>query len=220
MFGVKALPWETLRDQMVTRQLQARGIQNTRVLEAMRRTPRHLFVPDNVRPLSYDDRALSVGHEQTISQPYMVGIVLQALGLKPSERVLEVGTGTGYQAALLGQLAGQVETVELVPELAHQAETLLQTLGLTNVTVHVGDGSLGLPQRAPYDAIVVAAAAPHIPVRLLDQLTPNGRLLIPIGERHYQRLMRITKRGGSVEQDELGNCTFVPLVGEDGWPIG
>ena len=186
MYGVTAPNWDQLRDQMIETQLQPRGIYDARILEAMRRVPRHLFVPEPARDRSYEDRALSIGFGQTISQPYMVAIMLRALALTGSEKVLEIGTGTGYQAALLAYLAKQVETVELVPELVAQARAALAALGISNVHVHLTDGSHGLPGKAPFDAIIVAAGAPDVPPILLDQLASGGKLLIPIGDRKQQ----------------------------------
>jgi protein-L-isoaspartate(D-aspartate) O-methyltransferase len=219
MFGVKNTPhWDQLRAGMINKQLQARGILNARVLDVMRRVPRHVFVPEEMQARSYEDRALPIGSGQTISQPYMIGIMLQALALTGTEKVLEIGTGTGYQAALLGGLARQVETMELLLELAEKAAANFASLGIENVVVHLGDGSRGLPEQAPYEAIVVAAGAPDAPPVLLEQLAPGGKLLIPIGDRKRQTLTLFEKQGMEITRQPLGGCSFVPLLGDYGWP--
>jgi len=210
--------WDRLREQMVEDQLRKRGILNLSILDAMGSVPRHVFVPETVRDLSYEDRALAIGHGQTISQPYMTAIMLQVLALSGTEKVMEIGTGTGYQAALLARLAKQVETVELVPELASQARETLAALGISNVNVHIADGSRGLPGEAPFDAIAVAAGAPDVPPMLLEQLAPNGKLLIPIGDRKQQILTLFQKMDSQVVRKPLGGCAFVPLLGVHGWP--
>lgn len=209
--------WESLRRQMVEEQLIARGIRDSRVLDVMRRVPRHLFVPEPQQKRSYEDRALAIGYDQTISQPYMVAIMLQALDLSGQEKVLEIGTGTGYEAALLGHLAKEVQTIEAIPELVRLAQANLARFELPNVHLHEADGSLGWPSAAPFDAILVAAAAPTVPPPLLDQLAAAGRLLIPLGERAQQMLTLITKQGAELRQVTLGACAFVPLRGAFGW---
>ncbi len=209
--------YRLLRQRMVEEQLASRGIVDQRVLTAMREVPRHLFVPETYREFAYDDRPLPIGRDQTISQPYMVAIMLQALELTGSERALEVGTGSGYQAAVLGQLVSHVYTVEVIPELAHAARTFLAALHYDNVEVLVANGSIGWQAEAPYDAIIVAAASPQIPPSLIKQLKDQGRLVLPVGSHFDQRLLRVRKRGERIETEDLGGCAFVPLVGEEGW---
>ena len=187
------------------------------VLEAMREVPRHELVPDRVRNAAYEDRPLPIGQGQTISQPYMVAIMLQQLALQGGERVLEVGTGSGYQAAVLSRLAGQVYSLEYFPTLATRARSLLHRLGYTNVQVLVGDGGLGLPEYAPYDGIVVAAAAPGPPPPLLTQLAAGGRLVIPVGTTGRQELLCLTKQAGGYHEQRSVPCRFVPLLGAEGW---
>lgn len=206
-----------LRDDMVTQQLMKRGIRDARVLQAMHDIPRHLFVPVRYRSMAYDDMPLPIGRGQTISQPLMVAMMTEALRLRGDERVLEIGTGSGYQAAILSRLATAVFSIERLPELAAKARTALSTLGIMNVHVLVGDGSLGLPEHGPYDAVVVAAASPKIPPTLVAQLTTGGRLVIPVGERRQQTLVRLTKSDNEPQVEHLGGCRFVPLIGEEGW---
>jgi protein-L-isoaspartate(D-aspartate) O-methyltransferase len=206
-----------LRDNMVTQQLLKRGIKDARVLQAMHDTPRHLFVPTRHRVMAYEDMPLPIGHEQTISQPLMVAMMTEALQLQGHERVLEIGTGSGYQAAILSSLAVVVFSIERIPELAAQARAALALAGITNVHVLVGDGSLGLPEHGPYDTIVVTAASPKVPPALVDQLKLGGRLVIPVGDRHEQTLMRVTKTEGNSHVERLGGCRFVPLIGQQGW---
>ena len=202
---------------MIRAQLQRRGITDTRVLQAMREVPRHAFVPPEWRHEAYSDRPLPIANDQTISQPYMVAIMTQSLVLQGHERVLEVGTGSGYQAAVLSRLAAHVYTIEYFPDLAERARALLQRLGCTNVHVVPGDGSLGLPAYAPYDGILVTAAAPHIPLPLLTQLAEGGRLVIPVGSVTSQELLIITRHGDAYAQVRSVPCRFVPLLGQEGW---
>jgi protein-L-isoaspartate(D-aspartate) O-methyltransferase len=206
------------RQAMVRDQLQRRGITDMRVLQAMREVPRHLFVPPEWRRDAYSDRPLPIGEGQTISQPYMVAVMLQSLALPSHARVLEVGTGSGYQAAVLSRLATQVYTMEYFPALAEQARAVLERLGYTNVQVIVGDGSVGLPQYAPYDGIVIPAAAPRVPQPLCEQLGEGGRLVIPVGEATAQELLIVTRRGNTYTQERGVPCRFVPLLGQEGWP--
>ncbi|HVU04358.1 MAG TPA: protein-L-isoaspartate(D-aspartate) O-methyltransferase [Polyangiaceae bacterium] len=202
---------------MVADQLLGRDIVAPNVLAAMATVPRHLFVPDALRVEAYADRPLPIGVGQTISQPYMVAKTIEGLGLSGGERVLEVGAGSGYQAAVLGQIAGSVWAVEIVPELAERARETLAAAGARNVEVICGDGSLGLPERAPFDAIAVAAGAPAVPRALVDQLAPGGRLLVPVGEFGTQSLLRLTRTERGVVRETLLSCAYVPLLGEQGW---
>ena len=210
---------EKLRLRMVADQLHRRGIVDPRVLAAFANVPREVFVPGALRDRAYDDGPLPIEHGQTISQPYVVAITLQALKLEGHERVLEIGTGSGYAAALLGEIAADVDTIERIDELARTAAERLARLGITNVHVHHGDGTLGLASRAPYEAIAVAAGAPKPPPSLLDQLTIGGRLVLPTGDADHQRLVRITRRDlTTFAEEDLGDVRFVPLVGAEGWP--
>jgi protein-L-isoaspartate(D-aspartate) O-methyltransferase len=205
------------REQMVLRQLAERGIQDIRVLEAMGEVPRERFVTGDVRHLAYEDCALPIAEGQTISQPYMVAAMCEALRLRGPETVLEIGTGSGYAAAVLSRLARRVVTIERHPALAERAAALLRDLGYTNVEVYLGDGSRGWPVAAPYDAITVAAGAPTVPAALTGQLRDGGRLLIPVGEPRQQVLLRLTRRGDQLLQEELMPTVFVPLIGAQGW---
>lgn len=204
------------RGAMVRYQLRARGIRDARVLHAMKTVPRHLFLPESAREMAYVDAPVPIGYGQTISQPLMVALMLVALELTENDRVLEVGTGSGYQAALLAMLARHVTSVEIVPQLADRAARTLAELGYDNVDVVRANGSLGWPRGAPYDAIVVAAAAPDVPPALVAQLADGGRLVLPVG-RGLDELVRVRRRGDRVTQEELGGCAFVPLVGANGW---
>ncbi len=202
--------------RMVDEQLRSRDISDERVLAAMERVPREAFVPPDLRSRAYDDAALPIGYGQTISQPYMVARICEELGLDGDERVLDVGTGSGYQAAVLAQLADEVHTIERLPELAEQARRNLEAVGV-DVQVHVGDGSLGDPEHAPFDAIAVAAAAPDFPQALYDQLTTGGRLVVPVGARRGQRLEVIVRSPEGPAVIRSVPCRFVPLVGEEGF---
>jgi len=207
------------RAQMVRDQLRHRGIVDPRVLAAFAAVPREAFVPASSTARAYEDTPLAIGAGQTISQPYVVALAAQALQLHGAERVLEIGTGSGYAAAILATLAREVDTVERIPELAHAARDRLAQLGFTNVRVHHGDGTLGWPAHAPYDAIVVSAGAPRPPPALLAQLAVGGRLVLPYGELDEQELARITRREPErFDEDRLGGVRFVPLIGEAGWP--
>ncbi len=207
------------RRRMVTEQLRRRGISEPSVLAAFANVPREEFVALDQRELAYEDGPLGIGYGQTISQPYVVAITVDALALRGHERVLEIGTGSGYAAAILSRLAREVHTVERLEQLAHSAAERLARLGYDNVRVHHADGSLGWPEAAPYDAIAVAAGAPAPPQPLLDQLAIGGRLVLPTGSERDQRLVRITRRDEtSYVEDDLGAVRFVPLLGEAGWP--
>ena len=210
--------FEEQRAEMVERQIRKRGIQDPRVLNAMRSVPRHLFVPSSLRGSAYGDEPLAIGEGQTISQPYVVASMTEALELAGSEKVLEVGAGSGYQAAILSPLAREVIAVETRPLLAGAARQRLAKLGFKNVRVEVGDGSQGWPPEAPYDAILVAAASRTIPPPLLDQLVDGGRLVIPLGVPDHQELRRIRKLNGRIEEQLLFPCRFVLLVGRFAWP--
>jgi protein-L-isoaspartate(D-aspartate) O-methyltransferase len=202
---------------MVKEQVERRGITDVRVLEAMRKVPRHLFVDPVLAGRAYEDSPLPIGEGQTISQPYMVAVMTAALALQGGERVLEIGTGSGYQAAVLAELASQVYSIERIPALADRAQKILSRLGYDNVTVRVGDGSLGWPEAAPFGAIVVTAGAPSVPPPLVEQLQVGGRLLIPVGSPQAQTLRRVVRKEEGIEQEELVGCIFVRLVGEHGW---
>ncbi len=208
---------ESLRLQMINEQIARRGLKDERLLEAFRRVPRHLFVPPPYRHLAYADTPLPIGHGQTISQPYIVALMLSLLHLRGHEKVLEIGTGSGYQAALLACLAQEVHTVEYIPELAEEAAQRLKALGFENVFCHVGDGSLGWSPAAPYHGIVVAAAAPQVPQPLLEQLAEGGRLVIPVGNRRYQDLQVWERHGERLEWESFIPVAFVPLRGTFGW---
>jgi protein-L-isoaspartate(D-aspartate) O-methyltransferase len=205
------------RQQMVARQLRGRDIADERVLEAMARVPRELFVPEEERRRAYADAALPIGHGQTISQPYMVARIAEALALRPGERVLDVGTGSGYQAAVLAELGAEVVTIERIPELAETARASLAAAGHGDVEVRVGDGTLGVPELAPFAAIAVAAAAPAFPQTLYDQLRPRGRLAVPVGGERVQRLEVIVRSPEGPAVVHSVPCRFVPLVGEEGF---
>lgn len=205
------------RAQMVMRQLAERGIQDIRVLEAMGEVPRERFVGGDVRHLAYEDCALPIAEGQTISQPYMVAAMCEAIHLRGPETVLEIGTGSGYAAAVLSRLVRRVVSIERHPALAERAAALLRDLGYSNVEVYLGDGSRGWPTQAPYDAITVAAGAPTVPEALTRQLHEGGRLLVPVGEPRQQVLLRLTRSGNRLLQEELMPCVFVPLIGAQGW---
>ena len=209
--------FEAARRDMVATQIRARGIRSPRVLHTMQTVPRHLFIPLAKISAAYADEPLPIGEGQTISQPFMVAAMSQALSLEGSERVLEVGAGSGYQAAVLSLLAPEVIAIESQPALAASARERLARLGYANVQIEVGDGSLGWPAAAPYDAILVAAAAPAIPPPLLDQLAEAGRLVIPVGTPKDQQLIRVVKNGGRITSESLYSCRFVPLLGRFGW---
>jgi protein-L-isoaspartate(D-aspartate) O-methyltransferase len=202
---------------MVERQLRGRDVVDERVLAAMERVPRELFVPQDLRGRAYDDAALPIGGGQTISQPYMVARICEALALKGDERVLDVGTGSGYQAAVLAELASEVDTIERIPELAERARGNLVAAGHERVRVHVGDGTRGLPESAPFGAIAVAAAAPELPRTLYEELEPRGRLVVPVGKRGVQYLEVVVRSPEGPAVVRSVPCRFVPLVGEEGF---
>ncbi len=205
--------FDALRDEMVCTQLERRDITDPRVLEAMRQVPRHLFVSKELRPFAYDDRPLAIGHGQTISQPYIVALMTQLAEPRATERALDVGTGCGYQAAVLARVMREVFTVELVPELAEEAEQRLRELGIHNLTVHLGDAYDGWTEQAPFDVILVACAPPEPPATLIEQLAPGGRLIVPVGRLGVQELLRIEKRAdGSTRESRQGGVAFVPML--------
>lgn len=206
------------RRLMVERQVKGRGVSDPLVLAAMLQVPRHLFVEEALQGQAYGDFPLPIGAKQTISQPYMVGLMTEALRLHGGEKVLEVGTGSGYQAAVLARIAGRVYTLERIPELARRARRVLDGQGASNVNLRVTDGTFGWEEEAPFDAILVTAGAPAIPELYRRQLAVGGRLVIPVGSRGSQTLVRLTRRGeDQFEEERLTECRFVPLVGRHGW---
>jgi protein-L-isoaspartate(D-aspartate) O-methyltransferase len=209
-----------MRETMVQTQIAARGVRDPMVLNAMRTVPREAFVPERLRPFAYEDGPLPIGEEQTISQPYIVAAMTEAAQPKPGDRVLEIGTGSGYGAAVLARIAAEVYTVERIASLAESSRRRLGELGYRNVHVLLGDGTLGWPEHAPYDAIVVTAGGPKVPRALLDQLAVGGRLVMPVGlECRFQRLVRVVRRGADdYDYEELEAVAFVRLIGAEGWP--
>ena len=206
------------RRRMVEEQIIGRGVKDSRVLEAMQRVPRHLFVPEALAPQAYSDFPLPIGERQTISQPYMVAVMSEALQLEGGEKVLEIGTGSGYQAAVLALLARQVFSLERIPALARQARRTLDECGFARVNIRVSDGTLGWAEEAPFDGIIVTAGAPNIPQPCRDQLAIGGRLVIPVGDRFSQILVRLTRvNAREYREERLFGCRFVPLVGDHGW---
>jgi protein-L-isoaspartate(D-aspartate) O-methyltransferase len=207
-----------LRKEMVARTIAARGVSNARVLEAMTAVKREEFVPTHSKPMAYEDSPLPIGSGQTISQPYIVALMVEAMKIKPEDKVLEVGTGCGYAAAVLGHLAREVHSIERIPELAETASERLKRLGYNNIFVHVGDGTKGLPSEAPFNSITVAASGPKIPISLVNQLVEGGRIVIPIeNQSGYQDLLVATKHGDKLKLQDLGGVRFVPLIGEEGY---
>jgi protein-L-isoaspartate(D-aspartate) O-methyltransferase len=202
---------------MVEFQIEARGVHDPRVLSAMREVPRHLFIPPPYDGNAYEDSPLPIGNDQTISQPYIVGVMTELLHAKPSDNALEIGTGTGYQAAVLSRIVKRVTTIERIPAVAELARHNLTTLHFDNVEIIVGDGSLGYPKNAPYDEIIITAATPEIPQPLIDQLAEGGRMVVPAGSRDIQELITLHKQGGKVNRQSHGGVRFVPLIGEHGW---
>lgn len=209
--------FESERNRMVIEQIAGRGIKDERVLSAMRKVPRHEFLPEALQAMAYNDNALPIGEGQTISQPYMVALMTELLRLTGTERVLEIGTGSGYQAAVLAELCEKVYTVERIKTLAQRARDLLDRLGYHNIAIKVYDGTYGWKEMAPFDAIIVTAAAPEIPKPLLEQLKDGGRMVIPIGERYSQALMKVVKTPQGAVTEMSIPCIFVPLIGNYGW---
>jgi protein-L-isoaspartate(D-aspartate) O-methyltransferase len=211
------MDFKELREFMVKTQLIPRGINDERVLNTMKKVPRHLFVDDYIQHKAYDDMALSIGEGQTISQPYMVAIMTQLLELKGNEKVLEVGTGSGYQAAILAELSKEVYTVERVVVLVKKAEDRFHSLGYKNIHIKIGNGTLGWPEEAPFDRIIITAGTPKIPEPLIEQLSEEGIIIAPVGDRFSQQLLRVRKSNGKLSEDYHTPCVFVPLIGEYGW---
>jgi protein-L-isoaspartate(D-aspartate) O-methyltransferase len=205
------------RERMVKNQLIPRGIEDERVLRAMGKIHRHLFVEEALIGEAYNDHPLPIGHKQTISQPYIVALMTQALGLKGSEKTLEIGTGSGYQTAILAELSKKVYTIERIKPLMEKAVKLLGRLGYTNIIFKAYDGTLGWKEKEPFDAIIVTAGAPRVPDPLLDQLAVGGRMLIPIGDKYSQELIKVTKKKKDYKKENLGGCRFVDLIGVYGW---
>lgn len=209
--------YERQRQRMVEQQIRKRGVRSCRVLAAMEKIPRHRFVPENLYDHAYEDSPLSIGKGQTISQPYMVALMTECAAPEREDRVLEVGTGSGYQTAILAELVREVYSIERIPELAQRAEGLLSSLGYENVSIRVDDGSEGWSEKAPFDAIIVTAGAPEIPDPLVEQLEVGGRLVIPIGSAHHQTLCTVRKERNRIRKEEGTGCIFVPLIGTYGW---
>ena len=211
------MEYATARNRMVESQLISRGIKDPRVLDAMRKVPRHRFVEEALVSQAYNDHPLPIGEKQTISQPYMVALMTEALELQGQERVLEIGTGSGYQTAILAELAEKIYSIERIRTLSVKAQRILDDLGYFNVVLKVGDGSLGLKEEAPFDAIIVTAGSPEVPQPLVDQLAMGGRLVVPVGDRYTQSLMKITRVKEGITKTDLGGCRFVSLLGTHGW---
>jgi len=214
---MSAYPRAEERHRMVEHQIEARGIHNPRVLAAMREIPRHLFIPPPFDQSAYDDNPLPIGNGQTISQPYIVALMTELLRPGPSDNVLEIGAGSGYQAAILSRLVHRLTTMERIPEIANLARNNIKSLGIQNVEVIKGDGTQGYPQNAPYNGIMVTAATPEIPRALTDQLADGGRLLAPVGGRDVQELVTLEKQGDRMIPQYHGGVRFVPLIGKHGW---
>jgi protein-L-isoaspartate(D-aspartate) O-methyltransferase len=205
------------RQTMVRDQIMARGIKDKRILNAFTEIPRHKFVEDYLKYKAYDDYPLSIGFGQTISQPYMVAIMTESLKVQPESKVLEIGTGSGYQAAILSRLANFVYSIERLTPLASRTRKTLDELGIFNVLIIIGDGTKGYAKEAPFDRIIVTAGAPYTPEALIEQLAPEGMLVIPVGDQYLQDLKRITKKKNGIRTESLGGCRFVKLIGENGW---
>jgi protein-L-isoaspartate(D-aspartate) O-methyltransferase len=215
--GLSLKDFEVARRKMVETQIAARGIRDQRVLQAMREIPRHLFLDEGMWEQAYQDHPLPIGEKQTISQPYIVALMTEALEPNPRDRVLEIGTGSGYQTAILASLCEWVYSVERIRSLALKARRVLDQLRLYNVSIRIGDGTEGWSENAPYDGILVTAGAPEVPQPLKEQLAEGGRLVIPVGDRFSQTLYRILRKGDEFHQEDLGGCRFVDLVGRYGW---
>jgi len=214
---IEVKEWQAERERMVKEQIIGRGIKDNKVLEAMKRVPRHLFIDKIYQHQAYNDYPLPVAYGQTISQPYMVAVMTELLELKANEKVLEIGTGSGYQTAILALLCSKVYTIERIGSFTQRARNILEDLGFRNISFMVGDGSIGWAEFAPYDGIMVTAGAPEIPNSLIEQLAENGRLVIPVGTEYWQILNLVKKHKGRIYRKELFECTFVPLLGKQGW---
>lgn len=211
------IDYERARLRMVDEQLVIRGIKDPRVLSAMGRVPRHLFIEEALRDRAYGDHSLPIGERQTISQPYMVALMTESLALKGSDRVLEIGTGSGYQTAILAELAARVYSIERIADLAAKARRLLASLGYRNVTIKVFDGTYGWKDQSPFDVILVTAGSPDVPAPLTEQLKEGGRMIIPVGDRTTQVLKKVTRTATGIEVASITGCVFVPLIGGHGW---
>ncbi len=211
------IKYERQREEMVRKQIEARGVTDPGVLDALRAVPRHLFVSEALMDQAYGDFPLPIGDKQTISQPFIVAEMTQALQLDEDDRVLEIGTGSGYQAAVLAQIAYRVYTIERIENLLEKARCLFAELGYANIATRLSDGTTGWPEKSPFDAIIVTAGAPAIPRLLVAQLAVGGRMVIPVGNQYCQELIKIHKDQGGIRQTSLGGCRFVKLVGQDGW---
>ena len=211
------MDYEIARERMVTEQLVARGIRDPRVLSAMGKVPRHLFVEEALVGRAYGDYPLPIGEKQTISQPYMVALMTEALNAGPKDRILEIGTGSGYQTAILAELCSKVYSIERIKILAERAEKILKNLGYTNFLIKVADGTNGWKEEAPFDGILVTAGAPSVPKVLMEQLTDGGRLIIPIGDEFSQSLTKVVREGDTYHHSSLTGCVFVKLIGNHGW---
>jgi len=203
-----------MREEMVSSQIERRGVKDPRVLRALRSVPRHVFVPGHLTDQAYDDNALPIGQDQTISQPYIVAVMTEALALEHSDRVLEIGTGSGYQAAVLGELAGQVFTIEIVEALGRQAAKRLRKMGYGNITTRIGDGYAGWPEESPFDAVIVTAAPDHIPAPLVKQLKPGGKMVIPVDNLDQHLLLLTKQEDGSFQETRIIPVRFVPMTGK------
>jgi len=211
------MDYGTLRKRMVEEQLIPRGIKDPRVLNAFYKIERHKFIPENLRNTAYADFPLPIGESQTISQPYIVALMTECLGLTGKEKVLEIGTGSGYQTAILAELAGEVYSIERFEFLTKKAQTFLGELGYKNIKIRVGDGTMGWEEARPFDRIIITAASPKVPLPLLDQLADNGKLILPLGESFSQVLTLVEKEDGKLKSIDICGCVFVPLIGKHGW---
>lgn len=211
------MEFATARNRMVESQLLSRGLKDTLVLDTMRKVPRHRFVEEALVSQAYNDHPLPIGEKQTISQPYMVALMTEALELQGNERVLEIGTGSGYQTAILAELADKIYSIERIRSLSVKARRILDDLGYFNVVLKVSDGTVGFKEEAPFDAIIVTAGSPDVPQPLVDQLAMGGRLVVPVGDRYTQSLMRIVRGKEGITKTDLGGCRFVNLLGRHGW---
>jgi protein-L-isoaspartate(D-aspartate) O-methyltransferase len=211
------MEFATARNRMLESQLISRGIKDTRLLDAMRKIPRHRFVEEALISQAYNDHPLPIGEKQTISQPYMVALMTEALELQGQERVLEIGTGSGYQTAILAELAEKIYSIERIRSLIFKAQRILDELGYFNVVLTAGDGTLGLKDEAPFDGIIVTAGSPDVPQPLVDQLAMGGNLIIPVGDRYTQSLMKVVRVKEGIVKTDLGGCRFVNLLGRHGW---